>query len=60
MEEFEKIKHAALVAKSQKDKDLASETTRFWGEIVKHTLLFTRQQDELNELQKITLEEFKK
>lgn len=46
--------------KSQKDKDLAVETERFWAEIAKHTYEFERKKKELGMLPKIELEEFKK
>lgn len=58
-EEFEGLKKSAYTSKLQKDKDLDTESTRFWTEITKHTYLFDRKERELEELPKLKLEEFK-
>lgn len=58
-EEFEKIKKAAYTVKLQKDKNLGIESDRFWTEIVKHSYEFTRRKKELEEIPKVTLEDFK-
>jgi secreted Zn-dependent insulinase-like peptidase len=42
VEDFENLKKSAYTAKLQKDKDLDTETTRFWAEITKHTYVFDR------------------
>lgn len=56
---FEEYKSALLNTKIQKDKSLAAESSRFWGEIVKHSYEFARKEKEIELIPTVTLAQFK-
>lgn len=57
---FNEYKDSLFNTKIQKDKNLNAESTRFWGEIVKHSYEFTRKEKEIELIPNIKLDEFKK
>lgn len=56
---FQEYKDSLENTKRQKDKNLGSEASRFWGEILKHSYEFERKEKEIEVIPKITLQEFK-
>lgn len=56
---FNEYKASLESTKKQKDKNLAAEATRFWGEIVKHSYEFQRKEKEIDFIPTISLQEFK-
>jgi secreted Zn-dependent insulinase-like peptidase len=52
---FNEYKNSLESTKRQKDKNLSSEASRFWGEIVKHSYEFERKEKEIEIIPKISL-----
>ena len=59
-ETFKPYRDSLYVSKSQIPKTLADESKKFWEEIVKHLYVFDRREQELEVIEKLTVEEFKK
>ena len=58
-EEFQTQIGAVLTSLQEKDKNLAEEFGRYWGEIVTHKYNFDRQEQEIALIKTLTLQEFK-
>ena len=58
-EEFQTQIGAVLTSLQEKDKNLAEEFARYWGEIVTHKYEFDRQEQEIALIKTLTLQEFK-
>ncbi|PRP77152.1 hypothetical protein PROFUN_14587, partial [Planoprotostelium fungivorum] len=58
-EEFNKVVSVVVSFKREKTKRLEEETSRMWGEINTHDYLFVRDELEVEELQKLKLEELR-
>lgn len=58
-EEFNVQKKSVHTQLAEKDKNMASESGRFWGEIATHNYDFDKQETDLKVLDTITVSEFK-
>lgn len=58
-EEFKVQKNSVRTQVAEKDKNMAEESSRHWGEISGHTYDFDKQEKELEILDEITLDQFK-
>lgn len=59
-EEFNVQRKSVYTQIAEKDKNMGEESSRFWKEISTHNYDFDRQQKEIDTLETITLDDFKK